>query len=294
MLLHSELIEIKHELGYHLIGVQGEPYISYVAIFELVIQPYLDGGPSTTSSTLVISPGSVSSTALTVADPTGITPGTVLVVDVDSLAETCTAQSVTGSVVQLLLSKPHQGTYPVVIQSTGVMTSSSTSVAAITQPPMPVTITVADPTGFFVGARAVVDAGARQEAGFIISISGSSLSLLLTKGHSGTYPVTQESGEAIVRGLLAKLRGLANVLDGSGGDTDAITSAQAGVGIKQVDEIQFFGGTSGASNTGFTPGSTLDQLIAIREYWRDELANTLGLERLNGPGASGGGCISNY
>lgn len=283
-LLSSEISEIKYELGFHLIGVQGEPYVSYIAIFEQVIQPYLNSGPSTTSSTVVISPGSgPSQVQLTLTSVAGITPGAVLVVDVDSLSETATVQSVTGSVVTLLLGKPHQGTYPVTIQSTGVMTSSSTIVAAISQPPVPIPVTVADATAFTAGSRVVVDVFSRQEVAPILSVVGNVLTLLLTKGHAGTYPISQESGETLVRGILGKLRNIANVLDGGGpdGGVDAMSSATAGLGIKKVDEIEFFGSASGAGGATLA-GNTIQQQLAMREYWRDELAGILGLDRLNG------------
>lgn len=286
MLLASELVEIKKHLGYHLISSQGEPYIGFVAIFELIIQPFLATGPLTTSTTTVIKSGGMpTSTALTLASVAGITPGTVLVVDVDSLAETCTVQSVTGSTVQVLLGKPHQGTYPVVIQSTGVMTSSSTSVAAIVQPPTQVQLTVADGTGFTVGSRIVVDVGVLQEVSTLTSISGNSLVLALSNGHGGgfPYPVTQESGETIVRGILGKLRALVDVLNGGapGGGSDALSDATASAGIQQVDEVIFFGGKGGATSS--MAGNSLQQTLALQEYWRDELANALGLVRLNAP-----------
>lgn len=293
MLLHSELQTIKTELGYHLISVQGEPYVQYIAIFEQIIQPYLDSGPSTTSNTVVITPGALpTQVTLTLASVVGISPGTVLVVDVDSLAETVTVQYVSGSTVSVLLGKPHSGTYPVKIQASGVYTSSSTIVAAISSPPAPVALTVANPALFTVGSRVVVDSGARQEVAEILDITGSTFSLLLSKGHSGTYPISQESGVTIVRGILGKLRSIADVLNGGApdGGTDALSFAQDGVGIKKVDEIEFFGAMSSAGGKSLA-GNTLQQLLALREYWRDELASCLNLPRLN---AACGGSISVY
>lgn len=186
-LLTSELQRIKYELGYHGVGIQGEPYVSYIALFEQVIQPYLQAGASTTSSTTV------------------------------------TAQD----------------------------------------EPAPVTITLASATGFSAGDRAVVDVDGRQEVATIQSISGANISLMLSQAHSGTYPVSVEGSEAIVRQLLTRLDALSVELG---------ESVMGSAGVKQVDEIHFFGPKDGV--TRFT------DLRQQRDYWRDELAAVLGIVNL--------------
>jgi hypothetical protein len=59
------------------------------------------------------------------------------------------------------------------------------------------------------------------------------------------------------------------------------------LGIRRVGEMEFFGG-AGAMSQGKDP---MSQLIALREYWRDELVNAVGVERLN---RRGGGGVSSY
>lgn len=115
-LLDSEVVRIKAELGYPLLSNSAEPWVSVVAIFEQVIQPYLTSGASTTSSTAVTAAATPTAVTLTLASATGITTGDRLVVDVDSLQETATIQSLSGSDVVVLLSKAHSGTYPVTVE----------------------------------------------------------------------------------------------------------------------------------------------------------------------------------
>lgn len=115
-LLASEIARIKVELGFNAMGNGAVPWIDIVAIFEQVIQPFLSGGASTTSSTEVSAAGAPTPVALTLADATDISAGDRIVVDVDSRQETATIQSLVGPVATVLLSKEHSGTYPVTVE----------------------------------------------------------------------------------------------------------------------------------------------------------------------------------
>jgi hypothetical protein len=149
----------------------------------------------------------------------------------------------------------------------GASTTSSTAVVAASAP-TPTPITLADATGFDVGARVVVDVDARQEIVTVQSISGLIITVVLKNAHTGSYPVTVEGGESIVRDILTKLRNV----------SDKLESASTKAGIKRVDEIELYPeGTSGVFQT----------LRRQREYWRDELASAVGLARMNR--TSGGG-----
>lgn len=187
-LLDSEIARCKYELGYNLLTISAEPYIGVARVFELVIQPNLLAGATTTSATAV--------TAV----------------------------------------------------AAGALAS-------------PVTLTLGSVTGFSVGDRVVVDVDDRQETATVQSIAGSTITLLLSKTHSGTYPVTVERGETVVREILARLRGIADKLG---------TTATQQIGIKQVDEIEFFGGMQGVRY----------ELTRLQTYWRNELASALGVMNL--------------
>jgi hypothetical protein len=184
----SELARIRAELGYNVLTVGAEPYISYHALFDVVIQPYLQAGTATTSATAV---------------------------------------------------------------------TAATS-------PTPVTLTLTSATGFSAGVRVVIDVDARQEVATIQSLSGTSMVVHLSKAHSGTYPVTVEGGETIVRGILRQL----DRLTGVGGQLESSATTS---GIKKVDEIEFFGESSEDKTAG------IQSLIS---YWRDELASALGVVNL--------------
>jgi len=181
-LLQSELIRLKAELGFNVLAVGAEPYISIVALFDQVIAPYMTAGAATTSSTSV------------------------------SAQESLT----------------------------------------------PVTLTLADSTGFSEWCRVVVDVDARQEIATARAITGATVTLDLRRAHTGTYPVTVEGGESIVREYLARIREVKAEMAGTFGEGQ----------LKQVDEISFY--QSGV-NTLF--GNLGGQLA----WWRDELASILGI-----------------
>lgn len=147
--------------------------------------------------------------------------------------------------------------------STGATTTSSTSVTAATTA-TPATLTLASGTGFASGQRVVIDVDDRQEIVTAQNVSGASLTVLLTLAHTGTYPVTVEGGETLVREQLARLRNI----------NTQITAAASTAGIKQVDVIHFYGGgTSGGV-------AQIDVLYKQRNDARDQLAALCGLRNL--------------
>ena len=188
-LLDSEIARCKYELGYNLLTIGAEPYIGVARVFELVIQPNLLAGSTTTSATVV----------------TAVTAG--------ALAS-------------------------------------------------PVTLTLASATGFSSGDRVVIDVDDRQEAATVQNVAGSTITVLLSKAHTGTYPVTVERGESIVREILGRLRDIANKLG---------TSVVQQVGIKKVDEIEFYGGNV---------YSVRREMQRMQDFWREELSSALGVRNL--------------
>ncbi len=209
-LLTSEIMRIRVELGYNLMGVGAEPYINIVSMFNSVIQSYMTAGASTTCST------------------------------------------------------------PVVEADT----------------PTPQTLALVSGTGISVGDIVVVDVDYRQEKATIAHMLGSNITVQLSKAHTGSYPVTVEGGESMVREIVKELQALR--LGGLGGVPGAMSKIKSRAGIKKVDDVEFFGG-AGPMSQGVNP---LTQFTALVEYWRDELAAALGVVRLNRRG--GGGAVEVY
>lgn len=116
-LLPSEIARIKSELGFNLLSVGAEPYVSIVAFFDSVVTPYTLTGAATTSATAVTAAGTPTPTTLTLASADGFTPGAIAVVDVDARQERATVSAVSGSDVTLQLALDHVGSYPVVVES---------------------------------------------------------------------------------------------------------------------------------------------------------------------------------
>jgi hypothetical protein len=161
----------------------------------------------------------------------------------------------------------------------GATTTSSTTVTASSSPSL-VTYTLADATGFTAGDRVIIDVDSRQEAAIVESVSGSTIKCLTQFAHSGTYTITVEGGESIVREWLNKLR----ALTAPGGPFDQASSK---AGIKRVDEIEFKDGSGGV-------GNTLSELKALQSYYRDELASVLGVVNMRSIRGGGGGSFSVY
>ena len=133
-------------------------------------------------------------------------------------------------------------------------TTSATAVSAAG----PTTLTLASVTGLSSGSRVVLDVDSAREVVTVRAVSGLTVSVVCTKTHSGTYPVEVESALTIVRGLMADLEAI--------DQQERLTIPQAGV--KQVDEIQFFGRAE---------GGVRDTLTAHRNALRGRLASATGL-----------------
>lgn len=170
----------------------------------------------------------------------------------------------------------------------GLITSSSTAVTASAAPAKTTltltavsgTNTQGDTVAVHVGDRLIVDVDSRQEATTVESMSGVTVQVLLSLAHAGTYPVTVEGSESILRGILRNCRNVSSKLE----------SSASRVGIKKVDEIEFFGATSGGS-------TVFSELMGQRQYWRGELYRCLfgvGDRSLSGGGMGNGGLLSVY
>ncbi len=112
----SEVRRIKYELGYGLLSVAAEPYISYVSLFDQIIQPYLTEGAATRSSTTVAAATVPTPVTLTLVSAAGITVGDRVIIDVDARQESATIQALTGTSMTVLLMNAHTGSYPVEIE----------------------------------------------------------------------------------------------------------------------------------------------------------------------------------
>lgn len=169
----------------------------------------------------------------------------------------------------------------------GATTTSATTVEAVSTP-TPVALVLTAATGFVPGSVVVVDVDSRQERATIQSSVGSSITVQLSLPHTGTFPVTVEGGESIIREILLELRKLAQGMNGA---QSVMASLQSRLGLKKVDEVEFFGGGNTLAAQGLDP---MSQTLQLREYWRDELARCLGIPRLNSKSAAGGSEIGVY
>lgn len=207
-------------------------------------------------------------------------------------SEIARVKSELGYSVMGIQALPYIGFTPIfdsVIQAyltAGATTTSATAVtaAASALAPVNVTLTLASGTGFNAGDRIVIDVDQHQETAVVVDKpSANTVVVGLFKAHSGAYAVTVEGGESIIREKLQILR----VLKSPNGSMlgGLLMSATETAGIKKVDEVEFFGG-SGMLSEG---QSSLSQVLQMIEYYRDELASDLGVERKNRRGG-GGSC----
>ena len=114
-LLDSEIVRIRFELGYNVMGVEAEPYVRYFGSLDRVIKLYLNAGATTTSTTTVAVASTPTQRTLTLASITGFVAGAVVYIDVLPQQERATIQSVSGSTIVLYLQKAHIGSYPVMV-----------------------------------------------------------------------------------------------------------------------------------------------------------------------------------
>jgi hypothetical protein len=152
----------------------------------------------------------------------------------------------------------------------GLDTTSSTTVSA----PGYVTLTLGDVTGISIMSRVAVDVDEQFELVTVRAVStvNKTISVIATKAHPGTYPVTVDGGLQIVRECLAALA-----------DIQTKMSATRGHGaLKAVDEVQFY---DARGKTQFQV--YLDQA----EHWRDRLARHLGVARIKFGGGGQGSVL---
>lgn len=105
-------------------------------------------------------------------------------------------------------------------------TSSSTTVSAVGA----VSITVASVTDLVAGTRVQIDVDGQRETCTVRAVTGSALSLITRKLHSGTYPVEIESSLTIVRGIISDLTQLEQV--------NTLASFDQ-LGLRRVDEVEW-------------------------------------------------------
>lgn len=150
----------------------------------------------------------------------------------------------------------------------GADTTSSTTVAASAAGSL-VSLSVASATGISLHERIAVDVDSSFEMGTVRAISGTTIGVILSKTHAGTYPVTVDGGLQQVRECLSAIYAAKLKIAGLNG-----TGA-----LKVVDEVQFYDSRQ---------KSRLKLFQEQVEFWRDELASRLGIPRKS-PQASGGG-----
>lgn len=163
----------------------------------------------------------------------------------------------------------------------GALAFSSTVVVAASAA-TPVTLTLSSGTGFTVGSVVIVDQGDAQESSYVQVIAGTALTVPLLNAHSGTYPVTVEGGESIVRDILRECRAL-----GGPGGSISLSASSAGIKIADKGDVEFFPNSSNG-------GGELATLLELQRYWRNELATVLGVENLRESRAGAGQTLVSY
>jgi len=158
--------------------------------------------------------------------------------------------------------------------SGGATTTSTTSVESAAVPE-PVSITLSSATGFSAGARIVIDVDDRQEIATVRSMSGSAVTVLIQKAHSGTYPVTVEGPETVVREILTRIREV----------KEKLISTHGHGALKSVDEVSFH---ESKGDTAF------DILGASLRWYREQLAAVLGISSRWSTASAASGKLSVY
>ncbi len=166
----------------------------------------------------------------------------------------------------------------------GASTTCATAVTAATSP-TPVALTLTSATGFSAGDRVVIDVDARQEVATIQSLAGAIATVQLSLAHTGTYPVTVEGGETIIRGILKQLDAI------GGASSGFLTASMSIAGIKRAEDVEWFGHTGSAVGGG---SGRVGELKALRMYLRDELASVLGIPNFWRLRSNGGGLSALY
>jgi hypothetical protein len=146
--------------------------------------------------------------------------------------------------------------------NTGTATTSSTAVTAASTPTA-VTLTLASATGFAAGNRVIIDVDSLQEEATVRSVSGSTIGVILSFAHTGTYPVAVMGGVEIVRRILKDLVALKTQL----------LSVVSTAGLKRAEDIEWYQSQGGA----FGGSAQLGALFAQRDDLRDQLAAACGM-----------------
>jgi hypothetical protein len=142
----------------------------------------------------------------------------------------------------------------------GAPTTSSTPVAAASVP-TPRTIVLESATDVTSGDVLAIDVDSRQERATIQSLTGTSAVVLLSKVHSGTYPVVVEGPEMIVRDILMRIADV---------KLKMYSSTTTSGTLKQVDEVQWYETKNKESQH--------EALVSQLNYWREQLAAVLGIK----------------
>lgn len=167
-------------------------------------------------------------------------------------------------------------------------TSSTTVVASVTGAISTITLAAnpAPPNNvgltFQVGTSVVVDVGVLQEFSVIQSIAGLTVTLNLTLGHAGSYPVYPNGSEQMVRDVLARL----DVIK-----SDMLSVAPRAAGVESVDEIKLF--PHGSGRRGATR-SKFDELLVQREQARNDLGELVGFSNLRSARRAAGSALEIY
>ena len=168
----------------------------------------------------------------------------------------------------------------------GELNHSATAVNAVAAPGLPALVTLTltqSPTLIQVGDILVIDQGVTQEFTTAQSVSASgpcTVTCALLNQHQGTFPVTVEGGEAIVREMLRECMAVGW----------ALGKSKNRMGIASADEVKFFATTS-------TQLGTRGELLELQKHWRAELCSACGVENLRamrGGDTGGSGLCESY
>jgi hypothetical protein len=123
-LRNEEIVRLKYELGYNITGVGAEFYISYQAVFDRAIQPYLLDVGSTSTTTVTADEEGALATVVVAANPASVSDtqslafvlGGNVVVGHGASQETSVIEAISGLSLTMTLFKAHSGTYSVRVQ----------------------------------------------------------------------------------------------------------------------------------------------------------------------------------
>lgn len=120
-LTNEEILRLKLELGYNVTLVGADVYITYTAVFDRAVQPYLIDVSTTSSTTVLAFTGGTPVVVTLASNPVSTTStqavsfivGTRVVVDVGPAQETSIITSMSGLDATMTLANAHSGTYSV-------------------------------------------------------------------------------------------------------------------------------------------------------------------------------------